>query len=124
VDEAETVGGYRDVLQRYLDMAVDLGPLAVQAGLCPGCDIYGETFPNIPGGDYAAGRPPAGVSGPVEMFKDLSPKVSGHQRAECAGGGVADEVKVANLLSDDVQAWAGAESLYLWAKGLAEGHGL
>ncbi len=25
-------GGYRDVQHRYLDVAVDLGPLAVQAG--------------------------------------------------------------------------------------------
>jgi hypothetical protein len=35
------------------------------------------------------------------MFKNLSPKVSGHQREECAGGGVADEVKDADLLCDD-----------------------
>jgi hypothetical protein len=58
----------------------------------------------------------------VEVFKYLSPEVSGHQWAECAGGGVADEVKVAKLLRDDAQAWAGAESLYLWAKNLAESH--
>jgi hypothetical protein len=32
------------------------------------------------------GRRPAGVSGPVEMFKNLSQKVSRHQRAEGAGG--------------------------------------
>jgi hypothetical protein len=32
VDVAETAGGYRDVQHRYLDVAVDLGPLAVQAG--------------------------------------------------------------------------------------------
>ena len=57
-----------------------------------------------------AGRPPAGVSGPVEMFKNLSPKVSRHQRAECAGGGLAEEVEVADLLCDDAQAWAGTES--------------
>jgi hypothetical protein len=60
--------------------------------------------------------------GPMEVFKYLSPKVSGHQRAECGGGEVADEVKVADLQHDDAQAWAGAESLYLWAKDLAEGH--
>jgi hypothetical protein len=28
MDVAETAGGYRDVLRRYLYMAVDLGPLA------------------------------------------------------------------------------------------------
>jgi hypothetical protein len=48
---AETAGGYRDVLRRYLDVAVDFGPLAAQAGLRPGCDIIGEALPNIPGGD-------------------------------------------------------------------------
>ncbi len=60
--------------------------------------------------------------GPVEVFENLSPEVSGYQRAEGAGGGVANEVKVANLLCDDAQAWAGTESLHLWAKDLAEGH--
>jgi hypothetical protein len=69
-----------------------------------------------------AGRPAALVGGPVEVFKYLSPKVPGHQRAECAGGGVADEVKDADLLRDDAQPWAGTESLYLWAEDLAEGH--
>jgi hypothetical protein len=103
-------------------VAVDLGPLAAQAGLRPGGDICGETLPNIPRGDVAAGHPPTRVGGPVEMFKNLSPKVPGYQRAQCAGGGVANEVKGADLLCDDAQAWAGAESLYLWAKDLAEGH--
>ncbi len=69
-----------------------------------------------------AGRSPARVGGPVEVFKNLSPKVSGYQRAECAGGRVSDEVKVANLLCDDAQTRAGAQGLYLWAKDLAEGH--
>ncbi len=31
MDVAEMVGGYRYVLRRYLDVAVDLGPLAAQA---------------------------------------------------------------------------------------------
>jgi hypothetical protein len=66
-----------------------------------------------------AGRSPARVGGPVEVFENLSPKVSGYQRAECAGGRVSDEVKVANLLCDDAQTRAGAEGLYLWAKDLA-----
>jgi hypothetical protein len=44
---AETAGGYRDVLGRNLYMAVDLGPLAVQAGLRPGGNIRGETFPDV-----------------------------------------------------------------------------
>jgi hypothetical protein len=56
------------------------------------------------------------------MFENLSPKVSGYQQEECAGGRVADEVKVADLLCDDAQTRDGAESLYLWAKDLAEGH--
>ncbi len=86
VDVAETAGGYRDVLRRYLYMAVDLGSLAAQASLHPGGDICGETFPNTPGGDEAAGCPPARAGGPVEMFKNLSPKVPGPQRAECTSG--------------------------------------
>jgi hypothetical protein len=122
VDVAETAGGYWDVLRRYLYVVVDLGPLAAQAGLCPGGDICGETFPQVPGGDEAAGCPTARVGGPVEVFENLSPKVSGYQRVEDAGGGVANEVKVADLLCDDAQAWAGTESLHLWAKDLAEGH--
>jgi hypothetical protein len=101
VDVAETAGGYRDVLWGYLYMVVDLGPLAAQAGLRPGGDICGETLPNIPGGDEAASRPLARMGGPVEVFENLSPKVPGYQRAECAGGGVADEVKVADLLCDE-----------------------
>jgi hypothetical protein len=51
VDVAESAGGYRDVLRRYLHMAVDLGTLAAQASLRPGGNICGETFPHIPGGD-------------------------------------------------------------------------
>jgi hypothetical protein len=34
-------------------------------------------------------------------------------------GSVADEVKVADLLCDDAQPWAGTESLYLGAEDLA-----
>jgi hypothetical protein len=62
------------------------------------------------------------MGGPVEMFENLSPKVPGYRRAERAGGGVANEVKVPDLLCDDAQTWTGMESLYLWAEDLAEGH--
>ncbi len=86
MDVAETAGGYRDVLRGYLYMAVDLGPLAAQAGLRPGGDICGETFPYVPGGDEEAGRLPTRVGGPVEMLKKLSRKVPGHQQAENSGG--------------------------------------
>jgi hypothetical protein len=58
----------------------------------------------------------------VEVFKNLLSEVPGYQRAESSGGRVAQEVKVADLLGDDAQPRAGAESLYLWAKDLAEGH--
>ncbi len=67
-------------------------------------------------------RPPARVGSPVGVFENLSPKDSGYQWEECAGGGVADEVKATDLLYEDEQAWSGAESFYLWAKDLAEGH--
>ncbi len=50
------------------------------------------------------------------MFENLSPKVPGHQRAENSSRRVTDEVKVADLLCDDAQPWAGAEGLYLWAE--------
>ncbi len=39
VDVDKTACGYRDVLRKYLDVAVDLGPLAAQAGFCPACYI-------------------------------------------------------------------------------------
>ena len=39
VDVAETACRDWDVLWRYLDMAVNFGSLAVQAGFCPGRDI-------------------------------------------------------------------------------------
>jgi hypothetical protein len=79
-------GWYRDVLRGYLYMAMDFGPLAAQAGLHPGGDICGETFPNIPGGDEAAGCPPARMGRTVEMFDYLSQEIPGHQQAECASG--------------------------------------
>ncbi len=58
----------------------------------------------------------------MEVFEYLSPKVSGYQWAKSSRGGVADEVKVADLLGDDAQPWAGTESLFLWAVDLAESH--
>ncbi len=58
----------------------------------------------------------------MEVFENLMPEVPGYQRAKSSGGCVAQEVKVADLLCDDAQARAGAESLYLWAKDMAKGH--
>jgi hypothetical protein len=107
---AETAGGHWDVLWGYLYVAVDLGPLAAQTGLCPGS---GKTFPHILGGYETAGHPPTRMGGAVDIFENLSPQVPGNQRVEGAGGGVSDEVKVADLLCDDAQTWAGTESLNL-----------
>jgi hypothetical protein len=45
VDVAEPLCGYQYVLWWYLYMAVDLGPLAVQAGSHPHGDIIGESLP-------------------------------------------------------------------------------
>ncbi len=50
----------------------------------------------------------------MEVFENLTPEVSGYQRAKRSGGRVAQEVKV--------EPRAGAESLYLWAEDLAESH--
>jgi hypothetical protein len=44
VDVAELLCGYPYVLWWYLYMAVDLGPLAVQAGSHPGGDIIRESL--------------------------------------------------------------------------------
>jgi hypothetical protein len=46
------VGMGMGCMQWYLDLAVFLGPLAVQAGSCPGGDVIGEA---LPGGDEVAG---------------------------------------------------------------------
>jgi hypothetical protein len=62
------------------------------------------------------------VGGSVEVFKYLSPEVSGYQRAENSHRRVADEVKVADLLRDDAQPRAGAEGLYLCGEDLVESH--
>ncbi len=48
MDVAETAHWYRYVLSQDLYVAVELGPLAVQAGLRPGSDIIGETFLYVP----------------------------------------------------------------------------
>ena len=39
MDMAETACWDWNVLRWYLDVAVNLGPLAAQAGFSPGCDI-------------------------------------------------------------------------------------
>jgi hypothetical protein len=81
VDVTETAYGDRYVLRRYLDMAVYFDPLAVQGSSRPGGDICGESLPNIPGVDEAAGCPHAQV-GPVQVVKYLPAKVPGHQRRQ------------------------------------------
>ncbi len=45
---AENAPGYQYVLSQDLYVAVELGPLAVQAGPRPGSDIIGETFLYVP----------------------------------------------------------------------------
>ncbi len=62
------------------------------------------------------------VGSSVEVFKYLSPKVSGYQRVENSHRRVANEVKAADLLCDDAQPRAGAEGLYLWGEDLVESH--
>ncbi len=98
------------------------GAGAVQAGLRPGGDVCGETFPNIPVG--LGGRSPAcwGEQPRGGVQNTCSRRSLGYERTEGAGGGVANEVKVVDLLCDDAQALDGVEGLYLWAKDLAEDH--
>jgi hypothetical protein len=56
------------------------------------------------------------------VVKYLTAEVPGYQQSESTCGGVADQVQVADLLCDQLQACAGAECLYLRAENLAEGH--
>jgi hypothetical protein len=77
---------------------------------------------HVPPGDEAAGHLHARVGGPVQVIEHLLTEVPGHQGAERTSGGIADEFQIANLLCDDLQTWAGAECLYLWAEDLAKGH--
>jgi hypothetical protein len=77
--------GNRYVLQRYLYVAVDLGPLAVQTGSLQGGDIFGDW------GDEAAGSPHTWVT------------VLGYQWSECTSGCVMEEVQIADFLGDNVQ---------------------
>jgi hypothetical protein len=65
MDVAETASWDRYVLQQYLDMAVYLGPLTVQAGSRPGGDVRGQSFPYVPGGSEAAGGAHSQVGGPM-----------------------------------------------------------
>ena len=89
VDVAETVGGYRDVLQRYLYVAMDFGPLTEKASLCPIVDIVGQTFPDVPGGDEAAGCPHTWVGRAVEVVEHLAAKILGDLGSKRTCRGVA-----------------------------------
>ena len=42
MDVAETARGYWNVLRKYLDMEVNFGPLATEAGFCPGRSPAGQ----------------------------------------------------------------------------------
>jgi hypothetical protein len=56
------------------------------------------------------------------MLENLLAEVPGYQESEGTGGGVAEEVQVADSLRDDVQPRAGAETLHLRAEDLSECH--
>ena len=62
------------------------------------------------------------VGGAVQVVEHLPAEVPWDQGSKRPRGGIAEEVQVANLLRDNVQLLAGAESLYLSAEALAEGH--
>ena len=62
------------------------------------------------------------VSGAVQVVEHLPAEISGDQGPKRPRGGVAEEVKVTNLLRDDAQLRAGVEGLHLWAEDLAECH--
>jgi hypothetical protein len=89
MDVAEAACGNGYVLRWYLDLAVYLGPLAVQARSCPGGDIIGEA---LPGGDEVAGGPQCLVGllhVNVRKLAGRSPWVPGVRRYwwwRCRGG--------------------------------------
>ena len=122
MDVSEPASGYRYVLRKYLDMAVDHGSLAVQAGPGPGGDICREAFPHVPGSYEAAGGAHTWVSSAVQVVKNLPTEVPGDQGAERPRGGIPQEVEVAELLCEDAKPRTGAEGLYLRAEDLAERH--
>jgi hypothetical protein len=119
---AELACGYCNVLGWYLDVAVYLGSLAVQAGSGPGGDVRGQSLPYVPGGNETTRCLHTWMSCFVQVVKYLQPKISGDQWAECNCGGIAYEVQVANLLCDNLQTCIGAECLYLGTEYLAESH--
>jgi hypothetical protein len=58
-------------------VAVDLAPLAVQAGFCPANDVVGEAAPDKPRRHKALiGQPPR-VGNAVQMHKNVFSKFSG-----------------------------------------------
>jgi hypothetical protein len=50
---AEPQCGHWYVFWRYLYIAIDLGPLAVQEGPCPGSNLVRESLPDKPGEEDA-----------------------------------------------------------------------
>jgi hypothetical protein len=75
----------------YLDVAMYLGLLAVQAFSRPGSDIRGQSFPYVPEGDEVAGCLHSHVGGPVSVVKYLPAEVPVYQRSEQTCGSVANE---------------------------------
>ncbi len=56
------------------------------------------------------------------MLENLLAEVPEYQESDGTGGGVAEEVLVADSFRDDVQPRAGAETLHLRAEDLSERH--
>jgi hypothetical protein len=114
VDVAETACGDRDVQRRYMDMAVYFGPLAVQASSCQAV----VTSVNSPFHTYLEVMKRQVTRKPCEGGRIPASGDPWATAGEHSGDGIAYEVKVANVLYDDLQTWAGAECLY---RGFGEG---
>lgn len=89
MDVAEPPGRDGDVFRSYLDVAVDFGPLAVQALPGPGGYLGGEFGPDVPGGDEAARCSHTWVCGSVEVVENLPAELQRDQGSEGTCGGVA-----------------------------------
>ncbi len=59
----------RDGLRQHVGVAVDLAPLAVQAGFCPAGDVIGEAVLDKPRRHKAPRGQPPRMGNAVQMYK-------------------------------------------------------
>ncbi len=110
------------MLQQYLYLAVDLGPLAVHAGPHPGSDVIRVSLPYVPRGDEAASGSHTWMCGAMQSVENLSTEVLWYQEWEHACNRRSRSPTLCRTMRIFAQLLAGEETLYLTAEDLAEGH--